>query len=109
MEDLRLWIAAREVHEGKLRGRVWLFPDSDGEVTEFTHKNWAGRPWKAARLKACELASDLAAEMEIATPYTLRGSMVSVEARAAGRDLDWQARIAPATRSRPCRRATWSR
>jgi integrase len=100
MDDLRLWLDVRAAIEGGLpRGRKtktdfnWLFPDENGGVSEFTHRNWAARPWKSAKARAVKLAPDLASELESATPYTLRGSMISVEARAAGRDLDW-ARLA---------------
>src|SRR5579875_2569701 len=93
MDDLRLWLDVRADAEGGLRrGRRdnWLFPDETGGISEFTHRNWAAGPFARARRQAVKLAPDLAPEIRRAVPYTLRGSMISVEARAAGRDLDWQ-------------------
>jgi integrase len=97
MNDLRLWLEVRAaIEDGLRRGRGdrknpnWLFPDETGGVSEFTHRNWAAGAFKRGRARAAELAPELAHEILRATPYTLRGSMISVEVRAAGRDLDWQ-------------------
>lgn len=91
MDDLRSWLTVREALEGKLRRRGWLFPDEQGDVTEYTHRNFAGRPWKRARERAAELAPEFADELLAATPYTMRHSAVSVYVRAEGADLDWAA------------------
>jgi integrase len=92
LDDLRIWLEVREALEGGLpRGRAWMFPDEDGQVTRYTHRNWTGGPYARARKNAAKMAPALAAEIEASVPYGLRGSMISVEARAAGRDLDWAA------------------
>lgn len=102
LDDLRIWLEVREALEAGLpSGRTWMFPDEDGQVTRYTHRNWTAGPFARARKNAAKMAPSLAAEIQASVPYGLRGSMISVEARAAGRDLDWAALVRRAGHSVP--------
>jgi integrase len=65
-----------------------LLGDEDGNVTASTHKNWRKRHFKPAKRAAAAGADPATARRILAlTPYDLRHSVVSIIARAEGRDL----------------------
>ena len=86
MDDLAAYLAASH-----LQGAAWLFPDENGDVTRWTHRNWTARVWRRARQEAATGAPDDVTAQRIlrCTPYELRHSCVSVIAQAEGADLDW--------------------
>lgn len=85
VEDLRLWIdVLDESHPD-----AWLFPPSPGhDVTRWTHRNWAGRPWKRAVSAVVSTHPEFAKTLGQATPRTLRASFVSLLARAGRPDAE---------------------
>lgn len=76
MADLRLWL---EVRGGDLGD--WLFPDTDGNVTERTHRNWR-RPFRGACTRAATSSPAMANSLRGFRPYDLRHTCVSLELRA---------------------------
>lgn len=65
-----------------------ILGDEDGNVTEWTHRNWRERHFNPAKRAAAADTDPVTARRILAlTPYDLRHSVVSVIARAEGRDL----------------------
>ncbi|MFN8133348.1 MAG: tyrosine-type recombinase/integrase [Solirubrobacteraceae bacterium] len=90
MDDLRSWFDARETTERRrARGRDWVFPDENGQITRSTHRNWTSSRWKRARRRAAEMLPESGDRISAMVPYDLRHSAVSCEVRAGGRDVQW--------------------
>lgn len=85
VEDLRLWIDVLGANDPD----AWLFPPALGEpVKRWTHKNWTARPWTRARDQVVKDNPDLKKTLGAATPQWLRGSYVSLLARAGWSEAD---------------------
>lgn len=84
-EDLRLWLdVLRDTNPS-----AWMFPPTEGaSVTRATHKNWTARPWRRARDKVAAEHPKFHRTLPQATPQTLRGSYVSLLARAGWSEAD---------------------
>lgn len=67
----------------------FILGDDDGEVSEWTHRNWRERHFNRAKSEAVAGLDDVVSTRRILalTPYDLRHSIVSVIAQAEGRDL----------------------